>query len=219
MIEYLGHSAFYIQTQKAKILIDPFILPPLTPFNQEVSDIFVTHGHGDHIGDAINISKTKGAQITTMFELANYCNAQGAKALGVNLGGKINYPWGEAVFVHAEHSSSAPDGSYGGVAAGVVLNIDGFTIYHAGDTAVFSDMKLIKELYKPDVAMLPVGGFYTMGVQEALLAAEFIGAKMVIPMHYNTFDAIKADVEAFKTGVVKLGSKCVIMSSGEKIEL
>ena len=204
-IHYLGHSAFEIITKGKKILIDPFLacVPNYKPEN--IYDIFVTHGHGDHLGQAINISAKTGAPVTAVFELANYCAKKGAKTIDMGLGAWRDYNWGRAILVPAFHSSTTPEGEYGGCPCGIVLEIEGQTIYHAGDTCLNSEMKVIGEIYQPDISMLPVGGKYTMDIEHAVIAAEWLGATTIIPMHYNTFDAIQVDIEEFKRQIREIG--------------
>ena len=204
-IHYLGHSAFEIITNGKKILIDPFLacMPDYKPEN--IYNIFVTHGHGDHLGSAIDISSKTGAPITAVFELANYCAKKGAKVIDMGLGAWKDYSWGRAILVPAFHSSSTPDGIYAGNPCGVVFEIEGKTIYHAGDTCLNSEMKVIGELYQPDIAILPIGGKYTMDIEHAVKASEWLGASTIIPMHYNTFDAISVDIEDFKRQVREVG--------------
>ena len=223
-LEYIAHSAFALDIDGQVVLIDPFITQnPLANYewkNYKVKDILVTHGHSDHLGDAITIAKEhRSATISAVFELANYCAKFGVKTNGVGIGAKISYDWGSAWFVPAKHSSSTPDGNYAGCAAGVILNINGTKIYHAGDTSLTSEMQLIKDIYKPNIALLPIGGQYTMGIDEAAIASKILGVEKVIPMHYNTFPAINADVSAFKYKVETYGIEAIIMSPGEKIEL
>ena len=217
-IHYLGHSAFEIVTNGKKILIDPFLVcvPNYKPEN--ICDIFVTHGHGDHLGSSINISVKTSAPVTAIFELANYCAKKGAKTIDMGLGSWRNYSWGRAILVPAFHSSSTPDGQYGGCPCGVVLEIEGKIIYHAGDTCLNSEMKVIGELYQPDIAMLPVGGKYTMDIEHAVKAAEWLQTTTVIPMHYNTFDAIKVDIEEFKHQIREIGKVPVVLGAEECIE-
>ena len=204
-IHYLGHSAFEIITKGRKILIDPFLVcvPNYRP--EKISDIFVTHGHGDHLGSAIDISVQAAAPVTAVFELANYCGKKGALTIDMGLGSWREYSWGKAILVPAFHSSTTPDGQYGGCPCGVVMEIEGITVYHAGDTCLNSEMKIIGELYSPDIAMLPIGGKYTMDIEHAAKAAEWLQADIVIPMHYNTFDAIKIDIEEFKRQIRATG--------------
>ena len=212
-LKYIGHSAFEIQLEKNSILIDPFV-----EHNQNynwhdinVTDIFVTHAHSDHLGQAIEIAKEKDATITAIVELVQYLKEQGCKVNPVNFGGWINYDWGRAVFVPASHTSSLPDGRYAGEAAGIVFDVEKFRIYHAGDTGLTADMKIIKELYRPNIAMLPIGGKYTMDVEHAAVAADWIGAQTVIPMHYGTFQGIEADVQKFISLVQMNNTNCAIL--------
>lgn len=210
-IKYLGHSAFEITTEDGKILIDPFLVcvPNYKP--EGIKNIFVTHAHGDHLGSAIEISKQTGAPITTVFELANYCTQHGAKAIDCGLGSWIDYPWGRAILVPAFHSSSTSDGKYGGCPCGFIFEIDNKVIYHAGDTCLNSEMKMIGEVYEPDIAMLPIGGKYTMDIEHAVIAAEWLKSSEIIPMHYNTFDAISVDVTEFERQIREIGKLPRIM--------
>lgn len=210
-IKYLGHSAFEIETNGKKILIDPF-LTMIPNYNPEgVVDIFVTHGHGDHLGSAIEISKSTGAKITAIFELANYCATKGANVNGINLGGWMNYSWGRVVAVPAFHSSSTPEGVYAGCPCGYIFEIDGQRIYHAGDTCLNSEMKIIGEIYKPEISMLPIGGHYTMDISQAVIASQWLNTKTVIPMHYNTFDAIKIDINEFNTKLIAINKEPLVL--------
>ncbi|MBO7672088.1 metal-dependent hydrolase [bacterium] len=198
-IKYLGHSAFEFGHDGKKILIDPNITSTIYNWHDEnITNIFLTHAHSDHIGQAIEIAKEKGATITAIAELASYCKEQGVENVeSVNLGGTLKYDWGSAIFLPAFHSSSLPDGRYGGCAASILFNIDNTRIYHAGDTCLHEGMKTVKELYRPQIAMLPIGGRYTMDAEHAAIAAQWIGAQRVIPMHYDTFPEIKAEVQQF----------------------
>ncbi len=220
-LKYLGHSAFYIKTENHGILIDPFITQnPQATFDTSldiVTDIIVTHGHNDHLGDAIPISRSSQAEIIAVFELANYCNAQGARALPVGLGGEIKREWGSVWFLPAFHSSSLPDGRYAGCPASVLLDIDGVKIFHAGDTAVNKEMELVGDLYKPYYALLPIGGHFTMGIKEAAVAARLLKAKEIIPMHYNTFDVIQAETLEFEMLIESQKQKCLPIRPGESI--
>lgn len=218
-IKYLGHSAFEIETNEGKILVDPFLVctPNYKPEN--ISDIFVTHAHGDHLGSAIEISKSTGANITAVFELANYCAKSGANTVDAGLGSWLEYSWGKAILVPAFHSSSTPDGNYGGCPCGFVFEIEGQTIYHAGDTGLNSEMKMIGEIYQPDIVMLPIGGKYTMDIEHAVIASEWLGASQVIPMHYNTFDAISVVVRDFERQIREIGKAPVILKISDCIEV
>lgn len=219
-IKYLGHSAFIISYNNSIIAIDPFITGNPLASNvsvlEKLTDILVTHGHGDHLGDSLRLSKKYNAPITTIFELANYCLKKGVKANGINIGGKVNFDWGYANWVPASHSSSTPDGQYAGVASGIILNINGKTIYHAGDTGLQYEFKMIGEFYKPDIAFLPIGGHYTMGQEEAVTATNWLRCKTVIPMHYNTFDVINSNENEFQNLIhSSTQAKCIILKPNE----
>jgi len=217
-IHYLGHSAFEIITKGKKILIDPFLVcvPNYTPEN--IYDIFVTHGHSDHLGSATDISSKTGAPITAIFELANYCSRKGAKTIDMGLGAWRDYSWGRAILVPAFHSSTTPDGGYAGCPCGIVFDIEGTIIYHAGDTCLNSEMKVIGELYQPDIAMLPIGGKYTMDIEHAVKAAEWLQATTIIPMHYNTFDAIAINIEDFKRQIREVGKVPAVIAVNDEIQ-
>ena len=215
-IKYLGHSAFEIETSGKRILIDPFLVCVKDYVPKDLYNIFVTHGHSDHLGNAIELSKGTGAPITAVFELANYCANKGAKSIGVGLGSWKDYSWGRAILVPAFHSSSTPDGSYAGCACGFVMDIEGKIIYHAGDTSLNTEMKMIGELYQPDIAMLPIGGLYTMDIEHSVIASEWLQAGIVIPMHYNTFDAIKVDIHEFERQIREIGKMPLIINVNEE---
>ncbi len=224
VIKYLGHSAFEIRLQgldgKPKnILIDPWLTNPMSPlkpsdyYGRKIDYIFVTHDHGDHLGEAIDIAKATGAKIVAIFEIALYAREKGAEAIDGNIGGRLKIDDLFAVLVPANHSSSR------GAPTGVVVGGRDIVVYHAGDTGLVSEMSLIGELYKPDIALLPIGGHYTMGIEEAAKAVELIKPKIAIPMHYNTFPPIKADPEEFKRLVESKGiAKVAILRPGEELE-
>jgi L-ascorbate metabolism protein UlaG (beta-lactamase superfamily) len=222
-IIYHGHSFVQVENSKHSILIDPFISGNPTaiikPEEMKCDYIILTHGHGDHISDAISIAKTNKAIIIASFEVANYAASRGVTSHPLGIGGGYNFPFGRVKLTIAHHSSSFPDGSYAGNPAGVLLTIDGKTIYHAGDTGLFYDMKLIGEMNKIDCAFLPIGDNFTMGIDDAVKAAEFINAGVTVPIHYNTFDIIKANPEDFKKKVESIGKKCCIINIGESIEI
>jgi len=190
-IRWLGHAAFEIQGQGSDILIDPWLTNPLSPVRpEEVKPdyIIVTHDHNDHLGEAIEISKRTGAPIISVYELANYISEKGGKSIGMNIGGPLVLKNNLYVYLtQAFHSSTH------GSPTGAIININGLSIYHAGDTGLFGDMKLIGEVYSPDVALLPIGGFFTMNPEQAAVAVQLISPRYAIPMHYNTFDIIKQD--------------------------
>jgi L-ascorbate metabolism protein UlaG (beta-lactamase superfamily) len=197
-ITWLGHATVLIQTPKGTtFLIDPFIAQnPKYPqgfvLPEKIHFILLTHGHSDHIADAVPIATKHDSTVVAIYELAAFVAEKGvAKTIGMNQGGTVQLEEVAATMVDAKHSAGADDGNrarYVGVAAGFVLTIaDGPVLYHAGDTAVFGDMKLIQDLYHPEVAMLPIGGFYTMGPKEAALAAQLISPSIVLPIHFGTF--------------------------------
>jgi L-ascorbate metabolism protein UlaG (beta-lactamase superfamily) len=231
-IKFHGQACFELSDGSATLLVDPFLKPnnPVavaTAEEVEPTHIAVTHGHADHIADAVPVAKRTGAHCIAIVELANWLDSQGAAAVSdPNLGGTVEFDWGWIKLVPAWHtntipgSAEAPFSAEHGIPIGVpsafVINIGGKTIYHAGDTCLFSDMKLIAERNPIDIALLPIGGHYTMDRHDAVVAADFVGAETVIPMHYNTFPPIETDAEAFKSDVEsKTSSKVVVLEPGE----
>lgn len=197
-VTWLGHATVLVQTPKGtNLLIDPFIqnnpkYPKGFELPEKIDYILLTHGHGDHISDAVPVAKKHKANVAAIYELAAYVASQGAdKITGFNIGGTVQLDDVAVTMVEAKHSAGAEGkngAQYAGVATGFVLTIaNGPVLYHAGDTTVFTDMKLIKELYHPELAMLPIGGFYTMGPREAAMAARFIEPKAILPIHFGTF--------------------------------
>ncbi len=218
-LTYLGHSAFEIEKDKYKILIDPFLVMNPDYLPEGITDIFVTHAHGDHLGSAIDISKKTDATITAVFELANHCANEGAKTNGIGLGSWLTYPWGRVIAVPAFHSSSIDYKFNGGCPCGFIFDINGTIIYHAGDTALTGEMKTIGELYQPDFALLPIGGHYTMDIEHAVKAAEWLEVSTVVPMHYNTFEQIKTDVTDFERQIRELGKLPLVLGIKQSIEI
>jgi L-ascorbate metabolism protein UlaG (beta-lactamase superfamily) len=197
-ITWLGHSCVLLTGSK-KVLVDPFV-EGSSVRGTDPDIVAVTHGHADHLGETVALNK-KTVAIT---ETARYLRGKGLPAESMNIGGTIVVDGVSFTMTAAMHSNvieEAGPGFSGGAAAGFVIGMDGVKIYHAGDTALFSDMKLIGELYHPDIALLPIGGRFTMGTAEAMMAANFIGAKTVIPIHFNTWEKIAADPHEFKKAV------------------
>ncbi|HLA42724.1 MAG TPA: metal-dependent hydrolase [Aggregatilineales bacterium] len=218
-ITYLSHSGFKMEIDGKSVLIDPFLSSPLSPMplgDIDADFIILTHGHGDHSANAPDIAKRTGATVIANFEVANWMSAQGVQnTSGHNPGGGTDHGFGRVEYTPAWHSSSMPDGSYGGVACGVIIFAPGLTIYHAGDTALFSDMKLIgaKGI---DVAMLPIGDHFTMGPADSIEAIKLIQPGFVIPIHYNTFPPIQQDAGAWAQKVQsQTGATPVVMKPGE----
>ena len=222
-ITWLGHAAFLIEGSR-KVLIDPFISgnpsSPVKPTDLKPDVIAVTHGHGDHVGDAVEIAKECGCPIVCIHELSRILGSEGVEAIGMNIGGTAVVRDVAFTMTPALHSADVEvNGNIisAGCAAGFVVELDGVKIYHAGDTGVFYDMKLIGELYNPDVALLPIGGWYTMGPREAAKAVELIKPKVAIPMHYGTFPVINGSPEEFR----ELASKyceVVVLKPGESYD-
>lgn len=214
-IRYVGHSCFSLEGSR-KVLIDPM---PEAAASVDADLVLVTHAHGDHLGITVDLKK----QTVAIHELANYLSRKGVPAVGMNIGGTYAADGVKVTMVPALHSSSVTENGvdlYMGSAAGFVVEMDGIVVYHAGDTGLFSDMKLIHDLYHPDVALLPVGGHYTMGPAEAMIAAEWVGAPLVIPMHYNTFPAIALDLTEFEHAIESTTSMLVdVVAPGDGVEV
>jgi L-ascorbate metabolism protein UlaG (beta-lactamase superfamily) len=222
-LTYHGHSAFEIKTGKHNIIIDPFINgnkhAKVKPSQIKADYIVLTHAHGDHLGDAFEIAKNNDATIIAVNELANYAADKGCKAHNMHIGGGFNFPFGRLKFTIAHHGSSSPEGTYMGEPAGVVLSVEGKNIYHSGDTGLFLDMKLIGEMNSLDAAMVPIGDNFTMGIDDAVKAIEFLNPGLAIPMHYGTFGIIEADPNEFKRKVESIGKKCTVIPFGDSIEI
>lgn len=223
-LKYFSHSSFQITTDGGKvILIDPFLDGnPTSPVkSSEVSAdyIILTHGHGDHLGDAFKIAKRTDPLFICVNELANYCSEHGFEAHNMHIGGGYNFDFGRVKFTIAHHGSKTPDNEYAGEPAGVLLTIDGKIVYHTGDTGLFYDMKLIGEMNKIDYMILPIGDNFTMGIDDAVKAVELTNPEYSIPIHYNTFPVIEADPEEFKNKIESIGKKCIVMEYGQEIEL
>jgi L-ascorbate metabolism protein UlaG (beta-lactamase superfamily) len=223
-VTWYSHASFLIETDKARLLVDPFLtgnpLAPVKADEVEADYIFISHGHGDHVGDSVPIAKRTGATVVSNFEIQNWITAQGVENVHpLHIGGGFDWPWGRVKLTIAHHGSMLPDGSYGGSPGGFLFYIDGKKIYHACDTGLFYDMKLIGE-EGIDLAILPIGDNFTMGPDDALRAVKLIEPRQVVPIHYNTFDVIKQDAQAWAIRVKKeTGADVAVMKPGDTIEL
>lgn len=207
-ITFLGHSGFLFDDGKYRLAVDPFLTGnPLAvhkPQDIQCQYIALTHGHSDHFGDTIPIARKNNATVVAVFEICEFCAEQGIRKCDPgNPGGRVYTDFGYIAFTPAFHSSSYK-GRYMGQPCGLVISMGGHKIYHAGDTALFSDMKLIGEIGQPDIAILPVGDRFTMGPKLATYAAEWVNAKTVIPVHYKTFPLLTSDISEFKPKGVKV---------------
>lgn len=223
-LRYFSHSSFQITTDSGLILlIDPFLddnpTCPIKSADVSADFIVLTHGHGDHIGDAFKIAKRCDPLFICVNELANYCIGKGFRAHNMHIGGSYNFDFGRLKFTIAHHGSMTPDNSYSGEPAGVVLTIDGKSLYHTGDTGLFYDMKLIGEMDSLDYMLLPIGDNFTMGITDAVKAVELAAPQIAIPMHYNTFPVIEADPSEFKKLLEAKGKKVIVMEYGQEIAL
>lgn len=223
-LRYFSHSSFLITTNSnKKIIIDPFLDGnPTSPVKSDeifADYIILTHGHGDHLGDAFKIAKRCNSLFICLNELANYCIAKGFCAHNMHIGGSYNFDFGKVKLTIAHHGSMTPDNYYAGEPSGVILTVDGISVYHTGDTGLFYDMKLIGEMNSIDYMLLPIGDNFTMGITDAVKAVELTNPKVAIPMHYNTFPLIQADPMEFKRKVEEIGKVCRVMNYGEEIDL
>lgn len=225
-ITYYGHSALLVETAAANVIIDPFLSgnpnSGISPAEITVDAVLLTHAHSDHLGDAVEIAIQNDCPIFAVFELAEYCKAKGAKVVHMNIGGAQEHSGIRVKYTQALHSSSITEGDswiYGGVAAGILLTIEGKTLFHSGDTALFSDLRLIGERHAIDLAALPIGDVLTMGPDDALLAARWLRADKVIPLHYNTFPDIAQDGEEFCDRLRQEGIEGFPLKAGESVQI
>ncbi len=223
-ITYHGHACFSITVGDTHLLIDPFLsgnaLADVSAEEVEADYILISHGHGDHIGDTVEIARRTGATTISNFEIHNWLLEQGVEnAHPMHIGGGYDLPCGRVKLTIAHHGSGLPDGRYGGNPAGFLLTLEGKKIYHACDTGLFYDMKLIGE-EGLDLAILPIGDNFTMGPEDALRAVKLLEPKVVIPIHYDTFDVIKQDPDAFAARVeAETPARCVVLKPGQSYRL
>ncbi len=219
-IRFLGHACFELSDGDTRVLVDPFLSgnpkAAVEASELEPTHIFLTHGHADHYGDIVDIAKRSGAQVVTITEIAGELGGAGVENVSdPNLGGTIEFDGGWVRMVPAWHTSTTPKGQVN-TPAGMVIGFGGKVVYHLGDTALFSDLALVKERDEIDVALMCIGGHYTMDRHDAVKAAELVGAKQVIPCHYDTFPPIETDAQAFKSDVEsKTSSEVVVLDPGE----
>lgn len=225
-ITWLGHNAWSIETAGKHVLVDPFLddapTAPIKSDEVKADFILLSHGHGDHFGDTLKIAKRTGAAIISNFEVGEWLKAHGVaedKVTGMNPGGGIQLPFGHAKFTIAHHSSSMPDGSYGGVPGGWLLKLAAARVYFACDTALFLDMKLIGA-GGLDLAVLPIGDLYTLGPEDSIDAIKLLNPKRVAPCHYNTWPPIEQDAQAWARNVRShTAAEPIVLAPGEKIRL
>jgi L-ascorbate metabolism protein UlaG (beta-lactamase superfamily) len=218
-IRFLGQACFTLSDGETTVLVDPFLTGnPLAAASADEVDattILLTHGHADHLGDTVPIAKRTGATVVAIVELANEIGGEGIDVRDPNLGGTVEFDWGSVMLVPAWHTAVSPSGTAHGP-AGLVIDFKGTIVYHLGDTCLFSDLELVGKRTAIDIALIPIGGHYTMDRFDAVQAASLVGAKTVIPCHYNTFPPIEADAQAYKSDVEsQTSSQVVVLDPGQ----
>ena len=223
-LKYFSHSSFLITLDSgSRLLIDPFLdgnpTSPVKASEVEAEYILLTHGHGDHLGDTLEIAKRCNSLCICENELASYLASKGLQAHNMHIGGSYLFDFGKIKLTQAWHTSVTPDNECVGAATGLLIFVEDKIIYHMGDTGLFMDLKLIGELNPVDYLLVPIGDNFTMGIDDAVKACSFVNPECAIPMHYNTFDVINADPEIFKQKLETSSIKCQILEFGQEIEL
>ena len=222
-LTWLGHASFRLDGASGKcVYIDPWLENPKCPEGERQVDkvdvVAITHAHGDHVGSLTDLAEKHSPQIVCMLEFGDWLESQGIQNVhGMNKGGTVDLDGVRVTLTDARHSGGRPDGGYGGEAAGVVVELDGLRIYHAGDTCVFGDMQLISRIYEPDVAILPIGGYFTMDPREAGVALELLGVKRCVPCHYGTFPLLTGTPDELRS--LAPGVEIIAPEPGETVEL
>ena len=218
-VRFLGHACFTLSDGDTTVLIDPFLtgnpMAAVSADEVEATTLLLTHGHADHVGDTVAIAKRTGAPVVAITELAGELGGEGLEVNDCNLGGTATFDWGWAKLVPAWHTSTTPKGTVN-TPAGLLISFKDTIVYHLGDTALFSDLQLVGKRHPVDIALMCIGGHYTMDRHDAVDAADFVGAKTIIPCHYNTFPPIETDAAAFQTDVEKaLDATVVVLEPGQ----
>ena len=222
-LTYLSHSAWLVENEKTRIVIDPFLtgnpLASHKPQDIRADYIILSHAHGDHIGDTEEIARANDSTIIANFEIATHFGNKGFNVHPMHIGGAHTFDFGRVKLTQAFHGSSFPDGSYGGMPAGILLTIDDKTIYHTGDTGLFSDMQLIGRHEKINAMLVCIGDNFTMGIDDAAEAVALVKPELAIPMHYKTFDMIDVDPEEFVSKVELMELKAQVVDFGASIDI
>ncbi len=223
-LKYFSHSSFLITLDSgSRLLIDPFLdgnpTSPVRALDVEAEYILLTHGHGDHLGDTLEIAKRCNSLCICENELASYLASKGLQAHNMHIGGSCSFDFGKIKLTQAWHSSVTPDNECVGAATGIIIFVENKIIYHMGDTGLFLDLKLTGQLNPIDYLLVPIGDNFTMGIDDAVMACSFVNPKCAVPMHYNTFDVVNADPEVFKQKLEDKGLNCQVMEFGQEINL